>query len=464
MPVDNNLLACSQIHIPVELIKFLKQETYSLLIKGYAGTGKTTLALSILHEMKIDKNCLYISTRVSPEQLFQYHPWLGEIFAQPTKTNLTESPEVLSGQPTIIDARLDEPNTLFERVTNELMDVQAPTIILDTWDAVSYFMDKDALMNNSRVLQTWRERAGAKLIFISESPDDKTFDFLVDGIAELKLRHHNERRIREIFLSKLRGIRVNRPSYLFSVNNGIFHSYERHNPSDFLRYAHLLVSDKKIKNSDSSEEYINTGYHELDELLEGGLPHGCAVSIELEPNINAKISLAFLSKILFNFINKQDILVLQSLENSSVELMEKHLKTKEIPHELVNIFKVTHGLDTKKIEKTTSEQIQETILSLKKKFPKKRLLTMISSDLIEEMKTKQQLNSFVHFIKDNSTVSIFVSRNSENSSFQRLADINLKIIDINGTILVQPEVPWSNLYAMVLKHGKENQIDLDPIV
>lgn len=466
MPTDNNLLARSQIHIPTELIKFLKQETYSLLIKGYAGTGKTTLALSILHEMKIDKNCLYISTRVSPDQLFQYHPWLGEIFALPTKTNPTESPEMLTSQPTIIDARLDEPNTLFERITNELMDVQAPTIILDTWDAISNFMDKDALMNNSRVLQTWRERAGAKLIFISESPDDKTFDFLVDGIAELKLRHHNERRIREIFLSKLRGIRVDRPSYLFSVNNGVFRSYERHNPSEFLRYAHLLVPNKKTKYSDPTRDYISTGYHDFDELLDGGFPYGCAVSIELESNVNAKMALAFLSKIFSNFVNKQDMLVLQSLENSSVELMEKHLKTKEIPHELINIFKLVHGSDTKKEGKTISDQIQETVLSLSKKFPKKHLLTMISSDLIEEMKTKHQLNTFLNFIKNNSTVSVFVSRNSGNSSspLQQLSDIRLKIIDINGAILVQPEVPWSQLYAMVLKHGKEDQIDLDPMV
>lgn len=465
MPVNNNLLASSQIHIPSELVKFLKQDTYSLLIKGYAGTGKTTFALSMLREMKIDKNCLYMSTRVSPDQLFQYHPWLGEIFSPPSKSSPTDAPEAPTDQPTIIDARLDEPSSLFERITNELMDVKAPTIILDTWEAISYFMDKDALMNNARVLQTWRERAGAKLIFISESPDDKTFDFLVDGVVELKLRHHNERRIREVFLSKLRGIRINRPSYLFSLNHGVFYSYERRNPSEFLRHAHLLIPNKKGKDATAAKEYISSGYNEFDDLLDGGLPHGCVVSIELEPNVNAKIVLAFLSKIFSNFVNNQDVLVLQSLENAGIELMERHLKSKEMPHELVSIFKFSHNSNKDAPENITS-QIQETISSLKKKFPKKRILTMISSDMIEEIKLKRELSSFLYFIKTNSTISIFVSRRTADNlpHMSQHSDIHLRITDINGISLIQPEVPWSHLYAMVLRHGKESYIDLDPVV
>ena len=469
MPVNNNLLASSQIHIPSELVKFLKQDTYSLLIKGHAGTGKTTFALSMLREMKVDKNCLYMSTRVSPDQLFQYHPWLGEIFALPSKSSPTDAPDTpdtSTSQPTIIDARLDEPSSLFERITNELMDVKAPTIILDTWEAISYFMDKDALMNNARVLQTWRERAGAKLIFISESPDDKTFDFLVDGVVELKLRHHNERRIREIFLSKLRGIRINRPSYLFSVNHGVFYSYERHNPSEFLRHAHLLIPNKKSKDASTTNEYISSGYHEFDDLLDGGLPHGCVVSIELDPNVNAKIVLAFLSKIFSNFVNNQDILILQSLENAGIELMERHLKSKETSHDLVSIFKFSHNPNTKEPHKDTTSQIQETISSLKKKFPKKRMLTMISSDMIEEIKLKRELSSFLYFIKTNSAISVFVSRRTTDNlpHMSQHSDIHLRITDINGISLIQPEVPWSHLYAMVLRHGKESYIDLDPVV
>ena len=70
--------------------------------------------------------------------------------------------------PSFEDARLDEPESLFERITNQLMDIKSPIIIIDSWDAIASFMDREARLNNERVLQTWRERAGAKLIFISE--------------------------------------------------------------------------------------------------------------------------------------------------------------------------------------------------------------------------------------------------------------------------------------------------------
>src|SRR6185437_15400617 len=161
-------------------------------IKGHTGTGKTTLALSILRTLNMNKDCLYISTRVSPDQLFQYHTWMDEFFSQPRKTP-DSIPDELENEknthPIFVDGRLDEPVALFERITNELMDVKAPTIVIDSWDSIGFFMDKEASMSNSKVLQTWRERAGAKLIFVTEHPEDRTLDFLTDGIVDLKQKY-----------------------------------------------------------------------------------------------------------------------------------------------------------------------------------------------------------------------------------------------------------------------------------
>ena len=56
------------------------------------------------------------------------------------------------------DARLDEPESLFERVTNQLMDVKNPVIIIDSWDSVASLMDREARLNNEKA-QTWRERS-----------------------------------------------------------------------------------------------------------------------------------------------------------------------------------------------------------------------------------------------------------------------------------------------------------------
>jgi len=48
------------IGIPYELMQFVQRNTYSLLIKGSAGTGKTTLSLTILRALKVKSNFFYI--------------------------------------------------------------------------------------------------------------------------------------------------------------------------------------------------------------------------------------------------------------------------------------------------------------------------------------------------------------------------------------------------------------------
>src|SRR6478609_8177935 len=106
--------------IPNELMQFVHRDTYSLLIKGYSGAGKTTLSLTLLRALKIKTNFFYISTRISPKQLFLYYPWLDKFVGRPK----VSEPNELSGRDynlsSFEDARLDEPESLFERITNQL--------------------------------------------------------------------------------------------------------------------------------------------------------------------------------------------------------------------------------------------------------------------------------------------------------------------------------------------------------
>src|ERR687893_9822 len=207
--------------IPEDLLQFIRRDTYSLLVKGFAGTGKTTLALTILNVLGIKNNFFYISTRISPRQLYQYYPWLKDLIGQsrPRGTGLAREHELMSS---FEDARLDEPESLFERITNQLMDIKSPIIIIDSWDANASFMDREARLNNERVLQTWRERAGAKLIFLSESCETTLLDSIVDGVITLNNEFEKSNQYRELHINKLRGLSVNCPKYYFSLFSGMF--------------------------------------------------------------------------------------------------------------------------------------------------------------------------------------------------------------------------------------------------
>jgi len=102
------------------------------------------------------------------------------------------------------------------------MDVKSPIIIIDTWDAIASFMDKESRLNNERVLQIWRERAGAKLIFLSESYETTLLDSIVDGVITLKNEFEKSNEYRELYINKLRGISINCSKYYFSLFNGLF--------------------------------------------------------------------------------------------------------------------------------------------------------------------------------------------------------------------------------------------------
>ncbi|HKU33423.1 MAG TPA: ATPase domain-containing protein [Candidatus Nitrosotalea sp.] len=471
---ENSQPLYSEVKIPKELSQFLKRETYSLLIKGHTGTGKTTLALSILKELNINKNCLYISTRISPEQLYQNYPWVESFFVQTKKVELQETSDIEKKHRVFVDARLDESGSLFELITNELMDVKAPTIVIDTWDAIGSLMDREALVNNAKVLQTWTERAHAKLIFVREDPEDNTFDFLVDGIVELKKRHHNERLVREISLLKLRGIKIARPSYTFSLNYSFFHSYEHYNPSQFFNLEYFFSSKHIDRNAlKNNSAHFSTGYHELDEVLGGGFPVGCTVSVELDTHVNAKISLAFLSKIIRGFISSQNLLLFQPFEKTNIEVLTKYQKSLGLQKDMVNILPIA-GQTMKSPPRTDmttqTEQIQEEISKIKKKNRKKMLLSILNADVLRSVsKTESNKNDLdlLSQIKSNSDLTIFISRrptDNKHTFVSEMADIRLNILEIDGTMFLQSDTPWSHLYAIAIQSDRGHGIELEPMV
>ena len=218
-------------HFPWELLKFVKNDSYSLLIKGNPGTGKTTFALTLLDNLNDDSNYFYISTRLSLKQLLLYYPWVEKFFSKD---------ENKSGY-RFEDARLDEPESLFERITNQLMDVKSPVIIIDTWDTIASFMDRESRLNNERVLQIWRERAGAKLIFLSETFDLGILDSIVDGVITLNNSISESTNNRQMTINKLRGLPIRCSSYSYSLYEGVFYT------SDLVRDLNLFSSFEKIK-------------------------------------------------------------------------------------------------------------------------------------------------------------------------------------------------------------------------
>jgi KaiC/GvpD/RAD55 family RecA-like ATPase len=461
--------------MPNELMRFIQRDTYSLLIKGFAGTGKTTLALTILRALESKNNFFYISTRISPKQLFQYYPWLGKFIEQPAKpANPGEGAPEHRITPSFEDARLDEPESLFERITNQLMDIKSPIIIIDSWDAIASFMDKEARLNNERVLQTWRERAGAKLIFISEHPADTTLDFLVDGIVELKQIRHENMGVREISLLKLRGVRIDKPSYIYTLDNSLFRSFEPYRSPKFqLEPRHRPAAGSL----DASSEQIKSGDPVLDAALVGGFPRKGVTLLELDSHISTAVAVAFLARLVSNFVSTGNPVLFQPFDWIDPRTIMNYLEPC-LPAGKKSLFQIlwsgkVSGLSDN-VMVVPAQKKQEPLLAaaaamIKQKHPGKLLLNIIGIDIMPKSPLNpkdirhgiEQLMSAVRA----SDLSIAVIGRSQKDMLEylsKISDVHLRLLTINDTLFLQVLVPASTLYAVVFD-GRSG-ISLEPVV
>ena len=72
--------------MPTELLKFVNNDSYSLLVKGNPGTGKTTFALTLMDNLDHNSNYFYISTRQSIKHFHIFILGLANLQYQPNQS------------------------------------------------------------------------------------------------------------------------------------------------------------------------------------------------------------------------------------------------------------------------------------------------------------------------------------------------------------------------------------------
>jgi KaiC/GvpD/RAD55 family RecA-like ATPase len=455
--------------IPDELMQFVKKDTFSLIIKGAVGTGKTTLSLTILKALDIKDNFFYICTRVSPKQLLMSYPWISK-FNEGLTEEKPKSYE--NGIPSNFeDAQLDEPESLFERITNELMDVKAPLIIIDSWDAVASFMDREARLNNERVLQTWRERAGAKLIFVNEDPTDTSLDFVVDGCIKLDQVPYEDIRLREISLLKLRGVKISKPSYLFTLDEGNFRIFQNHNPNDYLTNIDSVnfsqLDQKKNSQASSLNEkgLIKSGYRELDVNLGGGFPKRGIALVEVETDINLHVAMVFLFRFIWSHLKSGNIVFFEppdSLDRNSLEsYLKPYLSLAQTHTErFFLVGSQAKDLTEPFVSGTDKSQSMNEISYFYKKVLKQQqsrtdrlVLGVLSFSRFQVINSRLKTDH-KNFARRNIDLSIFVARKSETSiCVTEVCDIILRICVVKGSLFLKTLYPMSPILAMEVDHS-----------
>ena len=451
--VNHNLL-----DIPLELEEFMKNDTYSLLVKGPSGSGKTTFSLTILRSLKAKNNFFYISTRASPKQIFEHYPWLRKFVKAPSRD--IDSPEVGQNLSAFEDARLDEPESLFERVTNQLMDVKNPVIIIDSWDSVASLMDREARLNNERVLQTWRERAKAKLIFTTEESVESSLENIVDGVVELNYELKDGLRTRSLFLKKLRGIPIKRSLYLFTLKDRIMRCFHSYDARDFK----IINKDNISKEKESHTQILQSGYHDLDNYVGSTLPQNGLITIEKDDEVSNDTIVLFLNDLLQNFSRMNYSLLLDSTLGALVTDANKSKSKNQQRLYLIDVPELQEKFSKNDLSRknTFYKYVDKAISGRENR--EKIVAMMESGSMASFISTTSDIDNYCRYIKRKFELS-FLILNSNNTpeKYYSLSDIHLKFILICGTLFLKCSIPASALFGVKVVNSVP-QIQLDHVL
>jgi archaellum biogenesis ATPase FlaH len=446
--------------IPHELEEFLLRAPTSLLIKGAAGTGKTTLALTLVRILNSKDGFLYLSTRASPAQLFTYHPWLRD-WINPKRAKGKQVDE-LEPPESFVDCRLDEPTQLFERVTNQLMDSTSPTIVIDTWDSLGDFRGEDSLQSNLRVLLAWCERARARLILVDEHAENTNFDAIVDGIITLKQKEIEGRRARSMVLSKLHGIDVRNPSYLFTLKDAKFRSFRQLDIEDLKigrRSAPTRQSEKleMVREND----FISSGYTDLDSELGGGFTPGSLVNISLGAGVDSRVALILLQKALGGFLDSGREVAVVPFEGLVPGFLESYVRS-GVPTSLRAL--VRHEWRAHEGEKRAGRPVPKD-----GQGARRTAMVITGYDTFEDglVEGKDQVKLFQKDIHSARGLGFVVTRKDGrpvSSSLAGKSATQIGIASEGGTLVLVPQSPSSRLFAVEVRRESDRPVMyLEPI-
>lgn len=305
------------ISIPQEILSFLnKKGGQTLLIKGKAGSGKTILSLSLIKACQ--KDGIYLSTRTRPEDLYTDCPWIEE---QLSEHNIIDATNPLKEKIAVKERDLtdvikygskeDFLVALYERIAQ----LQNPMVVIDSWDAVLSQLHTDEERMEKAITELCKE-THTNLILVGENPEETRLDYLMDGVVRLEQTLIENRRLRTIHLTKLRGVLIHQPQYLFTLQHGMFRSFGRFK-------AKPVRNPQPWKPIPDTERHFSTGCEDLDELLGGGFRKGALNLFEEQFDVSRSAEGYLWRCCFFNFLAQKRGVVLVAGEGVSPQKVKE---------------------------------------------------------------------------------------------------------------------------------------------
>lgn len=501
-----------ELSVPSEIAAFFeKPGGRSLMIKGLAGTGKTTLALQLMEELADPQTSFYLSTRVSDASLYIQFPWLREkdmhsrivdasreflatIYADEDEerrmhrekhAKIKGAREFLKslkpeGVLETVDRTclskllekygLPEIERAYDRVEAKLPDKSF--IIIDSVEGVTtrYKMNNDELVH--ALQKDLVEHSNVNMVVILEKGGDVTIDYLVDGVVTLNMLEVHGRRVREIRLDKLRATEIRRSRYLTTLRDGHFRT--------FVPFRHSGEPQRWVCIPDSATHY-STGTKDLDELLGGGFHKGSYNVIEVAENVTTEEYYSIVRPVILNFVGhgRGAIVVLpggdqaETLRDDLTRFMDKGLFDKfvQIADYFIQETKKPYVMALGTRNKEEALRNWRSVLQNLRGPENRPIMDLAGFDTLEYLRGNdiaiRDLFNTVGRIKISDDVGIGIIKPGLKltQEIMNMADTYLRIVDIDNSCCIYGVNPHTIVYAITPDAQKGlPHIRLNPVV
>ncbi len=483
--------------IPKELTDFtLKEGGSSLMIKGTAGTGKTTIALQLIEELGEPERSFYLSTRVSDQSLYRQFPWLEdeemkgqiidsskvflealyewedkeekETLPEKERRKIESAKEFLGSiekkdipteadrtQLNSLDERIPGLERIYDRIDHILPE--RATLVIDSVEGITHKYDIQSEILIMTLQKDLVESSNTNLILVLEKAEARNLEYLVDGVIHLNRFQIDNRDVREIHLNKLRAVGIKQPAYLMTLEGGRFRCFEPFTMDLKKEIEWMPINDP--------EDRFSTGIEDLDDLLDGGYQRGSYNVLEVNENVSNEEYMLVVRPLFLNFLSQSRGVLATLSGGTHPDILRdditKFISDKKFDERfrIVDYFSFQSdkpymmalgGKKRDELGKLYTKNIREISENGKQPF-----LDYTGFDTLEylrgdEIAIKDLLEAVANTkVSQNLGVGIVKHGLKLTSEIKNMADTYLEITSVNNTTCIYGIKPKTGIYAIV---------------
>ncbi len=453
-----------RIRIPMEVAHFLKQDgSQRLLVKGDAGTGKTIFVLSLLRYLSRYSQGIYVSTRVTYEDVYRYTPWVQEKIQKDNIIDATDPKGVLLSMES--ELKYNSAGDFVKIIADKarllnVLEMKYGCVIIDSWESLVAnipYSKMDTETQLERILVDLSQEMKVNLILTVENTATTRLDYVADGVLLMEKQLLNENRVRTIRLKKLRGVKIINPVYPFTLDGGKFQTLEPE-PAEF----DLKGSKRFRKTRISDKNYASSGIKDFDALMGGGFKQGSLSLLEVGNRVGFSY-IPFVAIPIINALNMGMSVIVAVPEGINSTLLKQKLVGPFVrpgAYDNLRVIEETYIPENELPAEVTPFKIARThkdfldLLEALRERLEGPILQIIGMDNVEHRYGFSNIQSDMGRVssqnRSSQDITLLVAKEGQGitSHLGHICDTHTRLSTISKSVFIEGIIPRTGLYHM----------------